>query len=147
MTIQGIKKFLDEHADDAEVSTFVDSLADKRVDQARKRWEKELPGKVDKEIERRAVAAKKREELDERIDENFADAKLDPAYARAFLPPEYVGADEETLESMVHEATERATAVLSVALRDRISGSPKGGGEVETPDPKVAEFRKGMGLT
>ena len=152
MNIAEIREFITENEADSEVKAFIDSLSDKRVNQARKTWENEIPKRVDTEIaarqERERQADERRVHVSEQLGDYFAEAKLQPEWVEPFLPDDLATIEDDQIPEIAGQITERVQDLRQRLLTERYTGTtPKGGGNSgEGKDPEAAEFRKAMGL-
>ena len=151
MNIAEIKQFIAENEADSEVKAFIDSLADRRVNQARKTWENEIPERVETEIaarqERERQAEERRVQVSEQLGERFTEAKLDPDWCEPFLPADLADIDDEKIDVVAQDVIKQVQDLRQRFLNDRYSGStPKGGAASTQTDPEAADFRKAMGL-
>ena len=151
MNIAEIKQYIEENSDDPEVQTLVNSLADKRVNQARQKWETELPERIDTEIakrqEREQAQQERRIQVSEQLGDRFTEAKMDPEWAEPFLPADLADIDDEQIDVVAQDVIKQVQDLRNRFLNDRYSGStPKGGGASTQKDPQDAEFRRAMGL-
>ncbi len=145
MELADVKQFLEEHSEDQEVAKFLDSIADKRVTQARQKWEQELDEKVEQEIQRRQEAEKVQAERMEEIDNRFKAHSIDPELGRRFLDD--VGAlSDEDLEPAVEKAIEQAKDVQERLIKTRFAGKAPEAPAEKDEGGEATEFRRAMGL-
>jgi hypothetical protein len=150
MTLEDVKAFIEENAENEDVQRFVDSLADKRVNQAREKWEKELDGKVEEEIQRREQKAELEHKRLEDVKNRFKQAGLDEELGLKFMPKDVGAMSEEDLESAIGKATESAKDAQErlkekfVAERFEGKSIPRSGDGNTVPERN--EIRKAMGL-
>ena len=152
MNATEIKQYIEANSDDSEVKSLVDSLADRRVNQAKQTWERELPQRIDTEIaarqEREQAQQDRRAYVGEQLGERFTEARLDPDWAEPFLPIDLADIEDEQIDVVAQDVIKQVQDLRNRFLNDRYSGTtPKGGGASEQKDPKVSEFRRSLGLT
>ena len=151
MNATEIKQYIEENGDDPEVQTLVNSLADKRVNQARQKWETELPERIDTAIaerdQREQSQRERRIQVSEQLGELFAEARIQPDWAEPFLPPDLAAIGDDQIPEIAESVTAKVNDLRERLLNDRFSAPPiKGGGASTQKDPEAAEFRKAMGL-
>ena len=112
MEIEEIKQFLKENEENPEVQRFVDSLADKRVTQARSKWEEQLPERLEKELKTRAETERARVERETQVQESLigllAEKKVQMEYAEPFLPSNLAEIADEALPEIVESIATKA---------------------------------------
>ncbi len=153
MNAAEIKEYIEQNSDDTEVQSLVDSLADKRVNQARQKWETELPERVDTAIAEREQREQQQRErrihVSEQLGQHFTEAGLQPEWVEPFLPEDLATIEDDAIPELAEEITatvqDLREKMLSNAYTNR--SAPKGGSAAAEPqDPKKTEFRKAMGL-
>jgi len=127
MEIENIKEFLETNE---EAKRFVESLADKRVTQARTKWETELPSKIEAELEQRAKIEAERQERETRLrtmlGDRLTEAKIDFDLASDFLPETF---EEDDIEKIVSSVGERVEKLRQIVLKKTFGNAkpPQGG--------------------
>jgi len=145
MNLIDVKAFLEENSDDPGVGRLLDSIADKRVTQARQKWEKELNGRVEAEIQRRVEAEKALAERMETIENRFKELGIDLELGRSFLGD--VGAlSEEDLEPAIEKAVEQSRGIQERLIKGRYAGKAPEAPAEKKDGGEHAEFRRAMGL-
>lgn len=138
MDFNEVKAFISEHQDDAEVKTFLDSLADKRVsgalETAKRKWEAEIPGRIKDEVERLHAKEVENIELLRDAENKIKEAGGDLEIGMLLLG-DLSELDEKTRAERIQTAVERSKAItgrLVTDTRNEIYGGdppPAGGGE------------------
>ena len=151
MNATEIKQYIEENGDDPEVQSLVDSLADRRVNQAKQTWERDLPQRIDTEIakrqEREQAQQERRAYVGEQLGERFTEARLDLDWAEPFLPVDLADIEDEQIDVVAQDVIKQVQDLRNRFLNDRFSAPPiKGGGASTQKDPSATEFRQAMGL-
>lgn len=131
MNIDEIKKL---HSEDEELKKYIEAEADRRVNQARTSWEKELPDAAQKIAESIVERKEKEKAFNDDIKNIFIGEKIPVDLGFSLLGE--VGADipETELESKILKVKERYNTIQDQVINDRLGGkAPTGGGTVETP--------------
>lgn len=145
MELNEIKEYLEANKDNAEVSKYLDQIADKRVNmalsKAEAKYQKDLEQRIENEIKARGERDRAQRARLEMIDERFTKAGMDEHFKELGLKAlGDVGADtDEVLESKLAET-------LSMVARVRFSNPTPKGGNSEMPDQDVQALRKAAGL-
>lgn len=148
MELSEIKAFIADNASDPEVSKFIDTLADKRVNmalaKAEQRFNATVQGKVEEGISARDAAAKALTAREDKLSELFEKNRIVGAYREiglGLLGDLGAFADDTALESRFEE-------VLGTVNKARYGdGAPPAGlpiGGNRDDDEKA--FRSAMGL-
>ena len=151
MNIDDIKLFLQENEDNEAVQAFINSIADKRVNQAREKWENELPAKVDTEIaarqEREQELQEKRANITAQFEKLVEAEKLSLDWCEPFLPSDMAAIEEEQLEELAAEVIPKVKSFRAALQKERYVGAGVTGvGNLEHRDPSADQFRQAMGL-
>lgn len=151
MNVDEIREYIEQNSDEPAVQQLVDSLADKRVNQAREKWERELPERVDTEIakreEREQQRQQRRAQVSEQLGDRFAEEKIDPDWATPFLPEDLADVEDEQVPEVAEHVIGQVRDMREKLLSEKYTGKPPAGGSDSSgTDPSVREFRKAMGL-
>jgi DNA-binding transcriptional MerR regulator len=152
MDLAEIKEFLANNQADPAVKTFVDSLADKRVSQARDKWQSEIEERVEKELEARAEVTRATEErkaaLAAKIETAIQDSKIRPELAELFTPEDLGDVSDEEIESLVQGIITKASRAHDAIVKERFTAPPPTLGKtgVSAEDKFAESLRDSMGL-
>ena len=143
MTIEDVKAFLTENANDEQVRGFVDSLADKRVTAAHEKWEKLFPERVKQAIETREAEARaledRRTQVSLKLGELLTEAKIDTSWADPFMPEDLGALSDDDIEPTAERIIGTVKQLRDNLLRETYGGpAPRGGGTVKETTNEVS---------
>lgn len=121
MTIEEIKTL---HTEDEELKKYIDSEADRRVNQARETWDKKLPEEAEKMANMILERRDKEAAFQDQIKSIFIDSKIPVDLGFDLLGE--VGADisTEELESKIQKIGERYNEIQEKVIKERYGNNP-----------------------
>ena len=151
MTLDEVKEFIRENENEEETQAYINSLADKRVNQAREKWERDLPNRLDTMLlERKAreqAEEEKRTNILNELGKHFKENGIQEAWAKPFLPSELTTLQDDEIAPLAIDVVAKVKEYRDSLLLEKYAGtSPVGGGTPKYQDPAEAELRHAMGL-
>lgn len=133
------------------VKRLVESEADRRVNQAKAKWDAEFQGHVENAVNERLEANRQHQEKAERLaarfKEKLAERDVKETFAEPFTPDFGALVDEEDEgESKLDEIVERVANYQVKVRNDMWPGSKPKISNPSASDPSELRFRQAMGL-